>query len=97
MGKDNAFESQSQPSREVIITDRDDVRRPLVLPAGELTMEALVEVLKKEKDELSSRRVDTLLFSRISIMPTGDQLLTNSLIEGVFNSLFVQFSTFEHY
>eukprot|EP00927_Polykrikos_kofoidii_P024222 TRINITY_DN22071_c0_g1_i1.p1 TRINITY_DN22071_c0_g1~~TRINITY_DN22071_c0_g1_i1.p1 ORF type:complete len:1192 (-),score=144.39 TRINITY_DN22071_c0_g1_i1:88-3636(-) len=61
--------SECKLGRDVVMTDREDTRRALELPVGEVTMQLLADVLELEREELLSGRVDTLLLSRVDVKP----------------------------
>jgi len=62
--------NQTVVHSEMIITDGEDHRRAFELPKGALTLRALTEVLTQEREELLSKRIDTLLLSRVDVAPS---------------------------
>lgn len=74
-------QSRSEIGQSLIFADREDRRRCIALPLGELTLLALVQALELEKEELGSKGVDTLLLSRADIKPLATEEMERSAAE----------------
>eukprot|EP00933_Yihiella_yeosuensis_P038629 TRINITY_DN32565_c0_g1_i1.p1 TRINITY_DN32565_c0_g1~~TRINITY_DN32565_c0_g1_i1.p1 ORF type:complete len:449 (+),score=82.67 TRINITY_DN32565_c0_g1_i1:42-1349(+) len=73
--------NQAVHSRDVVLMDRNDERRALKLPTGDLNLRDIIGVLEQAKEELLSGNIDTLLLSRIDLKPLDSEDAERSAAE----------------